>query len=471
MTMLDGLLILLFIICSYFSILLILKRKGVLEKYNISLHGPILMIRTKRGLKLIEKIAEKKRFWKAFGSFGIVFCFIVMVLLVITLIMQLSLLFTITPEQKELLPTPDMALILPGLNPLLPVEYLFFIIIAMIVAIIVHEFSHAFLTIIGKVKVKSLGLLMIIIPLGAFCEPDEEGLKKIKRSKRMRVYAAGPMSNFVVAFIVLSLFSFVFMSAVQPVEGIEVSTVGSDTPAEEFGFTKGMVITSINNTTINTYDDFYYSLNNTESNQTVEISYFYKEKYYTKYVKLIDKYDVYYQNYIDAYDYIPNSTKQNISIFKGKGYLGVGPNPYDRVYYVNSLKNPYTYDFPDGFLNVYVLPFLGFYTGYNPLNAPFTHSFEITGPLGFLPTDVFWFIVNALYWIFWLNILVGMFNVLPIVPFDGGFLYLDAINSLIKRIKKDITDEKRESIAKNIALVTSLTILFLVIIPFFFRYI
>ena len=143
----------------------------------------------------------------------------------------------------------------------------------MAIAIIVHEFSHGILTFVGKLKVKSLGILYLIIPIGAFCEPDEEQLKKTETAKRMRVFAAGPMSNFVVAFIVLFLFSFVFMSAVQPVEGMHIFYIVPHTPAEEIGLSKGVVITSINDTEITGLDDFYKAIENTSAYQKINISF------------------------------------------------------------------------------------------------------------------------------------------------------------------------------------------------------
>jgi len=455
MTILEGLLVFLSIVFIYFAIVIFLKKKSILEKYNMSLYGPALMIRTNKGKKLVEKIAEKKRFWKAFGSFGVVYCFIVMFIMVFVFVWQFFFLLglDLTPAQKAGLPGPEMALILPGINPILPLESIFYIILALIVAMIVHEFSHGILTIVSKLKIKSLGLLLIIIPMGAFCEPDEEGLKKTKRTNRMRVYAAGPMSNFVVAFVVLFLFSFVFMSAVQPIDGAEVLYTYDDTPADEIDLSAGTLIISINDTSVDTISDCGYAISEIEPYHTVNISYIYAGK--TAHTQV---------NLTSWFNYTQNESHKNLS------FLGVGFNTV-KGDYVSSLKNPLMYNFPNGFLNVYILPIAGFYTGYNPLNSPFTDNFEITGPLGVLPDEVFWVIVNALYWIFWLNLLVGMFNVLPIIPFDGGFLYMDGLGSLVKRIKKDISDEKRDFIVKNITLVTSLTILFLVIFPFFFKYI
>jgi len=76
----------------------------------------------------------------------------------------------------------------------------------------------------------------------------------------------------------------------------------------------------------------------------------------------------------------------------------------------------------------------------------------------------------VVYWIFWLNLVVGLFNILPIVPLDGGYLFNDAVNSLLRRVKKDMSNERREKIVKNISLIVSLTVLFLVIFPFFIKY-
>ena len=133
------------------------------------------------------------------------------------------------------------------------------------------------------------------------------------------------------------------------------------------------------------------------------------------------------------------------------------------------LKNPFE-KFPDSFLIFYIIPFTGYLQGYNPIVSPFTNSYMLTGPLSVIPNDAFWIIVNALYWIFWLNLAVALFNVLPMVPLDGGYLFNDAVGSFIKRVKKGISDEKLEKAVKNISLALSLFILLLIVFPYLIKY-
>ncbi|MBD3404684.1 MAG: hypothetical protein GF411_00945, partial [Candidatus Lokiarchaeota archaeon] len=154
-----------------------------------------------------------------------------------------------------------------------------------------------------------------------------------------------------------------------------------------------------------------------------------------------------------------------------ESFLGIGLNVYDTNKFISYLQHPFTEDFPDGLLLVYSLPFFGYWAGYNPLVAPFTQGYELAGPLSLLPQSVFWGIANGLYWIFWLNLVVGMFNVLPMVPLDGGFLFSDAIRRIINRVKGSISEEKRENIVRNVTVFISLLILFVVLFPWFIKYI
>ena len=461
MTVIDGLLIFFTIVLVYFIIVLYLNKKGILKKYNITLWGPALMWRTSKGKKILKKISSKKRFWKAFGSSGVVLCFIVMIVMTALIVWQTWAILEFTPEQREMLPGPEFILVLPGINPIIPIDFLWYIIIGLIIAMVFHEFSHGILTLVSKLKVKSLGLLYLIVPIGAFCEPDEEELKKAKTKSRMRIYAAGPTANFVVVLVTLLIFSFGFMSAVQPVaDGAKIYSIDNNSPAESIGLEQGYVITYFNNTRIKSASDYYEVLLNTSANTSIPITYYNGQDRIDKFVYLTDLYTEHEKR---GY--------QNNASFKGVGYLGIfllNDNVFNM--YISALKNPFRGGSPNAFLLVYILPLWGYFQGYNPIIAPFTNSYIITGPLSVIPGPIFWFIVNALFWIFWINLAVAIFNVLPIIPLDGGFLFNDALGAFVRRVKKGVTKEQQESISQKITVGLSLFLLFLVLFPFFIKY-
>jgi membrane-associated protease RseP (regulator of RpoE activity) len=464
MTVTDGLIIFFSILLCYFILAFIFHKKGILKKYNVSFYGPFLLLRTKKGLALLKKISRKKRFWEAYGSFGIVFCLISGLIVLIFFIWNFIFLLGITPEQKAAIPGPEFILALPGINPILPMEYFFYIILAFIVAIIVHEFSHGILSYAGDLKVKSMGLIYIIIPFGAFVEPDEKQLKNTTIPKRMRVFAVGALSNFVVAFVCILLISVIFISSVQPSSGLTVFNVYEDSPFDDAGIKKGAIITQINEFDLTNNESnkegvslYRNIINQTSANDTILVSYRYNGALYSKYVDLVDKYTYFYNNNV----LLNNSTK-------GKGFDGV----YDFIWVKGNLdkvKNPITN--LSNFVYFIFIPVMGYFDGFNPIVDPFIDSYRIEGLLGSLPKPIFWGIINALYWIFWLNLMVGLFNVLPMVPLDGGYLLNDLIRGAVKKLKKNISNDKTDIIVKNVSLVISLTILLLILFPLIIKYI
>jgi membrane-associated protease RseP (regulator of RpoE activity) len=289
-------------------------------------------------------------------------------------------------------------------------------------------------------------------------------MKKAKILPRARIYAAGPTANFVVVLVSILLFSFVFMPAVQPAApGAVVFMVDKDSPAEHIGLQPGVIITSFNGTVLQNGSDYFYALNQTFANESITVTYMKNSVSYTSQVTLDDKY----------VEFAKRSTEyvNNVS-YKGKGYIGIQSLLRDSVFkeYLGILKNPFA-GFPQSFLSFYSLPILGYFAGYNPIAAPFIDSYKITGPLEALSPSMFWMFVSALYWIFWLNLAVSLFNVLPMVPLDGGFLFNDGVRALVMKIKKGITDEYKEKIVKNVSLVISLLILVLILLPFIIKYV
>jgi len=437
------------IISLYFAILLFLKKKGLFERYNLSFYGPLLMWKTEKGKKVIHRLARRERFWELFGIFSIALCFILMVVMFAYLVWQfLWLKAHISKEILQRMPGANMVIAIPVINPILPVGYT---ILGLAIAVVVHEFSHGILGVVGKIRIKSLGILAFIFPIGAFVEPDEDQLKEMDRKKRMKIFAAGPAMNILVAMFCIVLLSFVLMPSVVPAaDGVGVMYIDKNSPAEDIGLKPGSIITEINGSEIHSVYDFMEVMNRTYANQTVHISYVTGREKYSTSVTLADKYVF---------------TEQEEDI--GKGFLGIGPTDYFK-YDLKILQNPF-YRFPLGFLYIYTLPLTGFSTGYNPLVTPYNDFYVTKGIVSLLPHDVFWGLINALYWIFWLNFAVGIFNVLPIFPLDGGYLLQDSIDSILDRLS--INTKMKEKIVKAVVSCISIITLLLVFSPLMIKYI
>src|SRR5256884_6918459 len=197
-------------------VLYALQRRGLLEPRGLQpsaqAGGPFLMGKTVRGRQWIDRLARPARFWRFFGDLAIVLVGITMVGTTLLLLWEATLVQS--PAVRGNPPSPDLLLGLPGINPIIPLGYGIF---GLAVAIILHEFSHGILARVAKIKIRSLGLIFLIFPIGAFVEPDEEELRALPRRDRARLFAAGPATNIVLAILFAGVFSSVMAASGQPV--------------------------------------------------------------------------------------------------------------------------------------------------------------------------------------------------------------------------------------------------------------
>ena len=505
----EGWLIALVLVALWIALVYALYRRGYVKKEGgVSLFGPAIMLKTTRGKKFIERIGKHK-IWEVYGYVGLLLSFLVMILVFLLLIWQAYMVTTIPASRA---PSPVEALGIPGINPIIPIWYG---ILGLIVAIVFHELSHGLLTAFHRLKIVSLGVLLFIVPIGAFVEPDEDELLNAQRIKRMHVFAAGPTTNIVLAIVFLLLFS-LSIGAVSPAHsGVYVSSVGGlnanevhigdiiysingtkintlkdfenantampgkrvsvgvwrggehkinlvsgmvvmsvmkDYPAHQAGIRAGWIFYSVNGTIIRNYSDFLNALNKTHAGERVEIvmlnntlSHVYLN------VTLADKYD-YYEKYQ------PNLNKGE---YKGKGFLGVstafmGILPGSPSQLKQFLSNPYAgangpSEMFRATMSLIALPFLGLM----PFPAAYENVFTV-------PFAGFWILVNSFYWIFWLNLMLGLTNLLPAVPLDGGYLFKDLMTYLSTKLKS----KNPETTASNITTFFSLLVLILIIWQF-----
>ncbi|HII39729.1 MAG TPA: PDZ domain-containing protein [Thermoplasmata archaeon] len=411
-----------------------LQHRKLLEPRNLSLAGPILMWRTGRGRNLIDRLARPKRFWRAFGDVSIVLVVAAMVGTTVLLLWEATLVQSAAVRANP--PSPDLLLGLPGINRLIPLGYGVF---GLAVAIVLHEFCHGILARAVDVKVRSVGAIFLVVPIGAFVEPDEDEMRRLPPRQRSRLYAAGPATNLLLAVLFGFLFSSIMMAAVTPVHngvGI-VGFSGPDSGALKAGLQPYSIITNVNGTEVNSYSDFVNAMAEVRPNTTIAVQ----------------TYNVNNGTYFDAavtvgYD---NAT--------GRPLLGIYALDVSTDYY-HPLTNPDRFGgVPGAILSYIALPF----AGRAPIQDPEISFYKVSGPFAALPPAVFWVFTNSLYWLFWLNAMLGATNALPAVPLDGGYVFKDGMNTLVSRLRRGIRAEDRDRIVKQVSYLFALLILALIL--------
>lgn len=524
----DILLVLLAIVAFVFFVRLA-DRKGWIKKYGMKAYGPFLMWSTKRGRRIIDRLAAPKRFWQVYAAASKWICAAVMFLMMALLLWQATLVSRI-PAQNA--PGLELMLGIPGINPIIPLWYG---ILGLLVAIVIHEVAHGILTRVGNMEIRSMGILLLIVPMGAFVEPDEDALVKADKRRRMSVFAVGPATNIIVGLVFALIFSSAMMGSVDPVRdnpivvsladngpakmaglsfgaqivqmdgttienyddfyyfagpdpgdnvtvsyylekelraaevtaGVVLTSVSSGYPADKAGLKPGMIIYSLNDTVIRNDSDLRDALRSTVGGQTVNVTaltfdrdmgYYVTAPTITS-VTLISRL-AYYQ------DISPGSVGDDFEDYGFMGinsaYMGMGVN--DPGIILQRLSTPFAdandfSSFVTSSLRYIALPFYGL----APLTSTITDLYEPQGAWAALPGSAFWVLVNCAYWIFWINLMVGMTNVLPAVPLDGGYLFRDGLDSLVKRFFGKASEDER---AKHVRMITrglALFVLFLII--------
>ena len=423
-----------------------------LDKKNISFFGPFLMWRTKKGREIINHLAKIRKFWNLYADISIVVVIISMILMFLVLLWEATLVPRIPPENA---PTPQMILGIPGINPYIPLWYG---IIGLAVAMIFHETAHGILTRVAKLKILSLGLLMFIVPVGAFVEPDEEGVTNTTHKKRARLFSVGPGTNIFLAFVFAMIFSWGFMSSVSvPEDGVVIFGIQKDYPAANATIMPWTRIIEINGTHVSNDDDFSAVMAQTHPGQNITMKGYYKgeEKSFNVTLASIDKY-TYYSTYYP---------EQNKDEYKNVGYIGVSvSNPQ---YLLNTMQGPVRNSHSGMELlgNLFTYGITLPMGGYIPFPNDFRSVFEVHGPMATLG-DSFWILAAVMYWIMWINLMIGLTNSLPAVPLDGGYVFRDGLHVLMKKLTPRIKDESRDKIVSATGSFFAYAVLLLIIWQF-----
>jgi len=322
---------------------------------------------------------------------------------------------------------PASYLLLPGINPILPLFYGW---LAIVCAIVIHEGAHGIIARNLGFNVKSSGLLFfLIIPIGAFVDVDEEQIEKSKHKDSLRVMAGGVAGNTVIAVISLIALLLLVNGLTPVVNGVYISDVVEGMPAEQAGLLTADVFVSIDGVPIGTYEEDLLPLFEDKSpGDTVYVTVSRGENWNEQY-----------------------STPITLTESNGTAVMGIT---------LGNLRTQERIDFYGTVtldtLTLYMVP-----PSLAPSIVPFSDTFSQFYTHSFGPN---WQVyANIFYWLWFVNLNVAIFNALPIYPLDGGRI-LDI--SLKNILAKKASEKTISRITRAVTATLILVLLMIAIIPF-----
>ncbi len=424
----------LLVVVAYGAVVYALYRSGrVGPDRTFSLFGPALMIKTRRGRSLLDRWGRFARFWSVVADVGVVLAGVAMATIVGLLVLGAVASFRISAAQA---PTLQEAVGLPGINPFIPLGYG---IVALVIGVVLHELMHGVIARSQKIGVKSLGILWFVVPVGAFVEQDDAEMLAAPRRRRDRVAAAGVLANFALALVFFLLLSGVIATSVSAnANGVGVAYVEPNTPAANASLGSGDIITSINGTSTTTAALFQSALERSTPGENVSLTY-----YSTSLGRSVSTRVV----------LAPSPT------VPGRGYLGVAVYGFTPSEIRQVLVSPLGSDQGalSGAVDWLLLPILSL----EPISGTTTGFFHVSGPFAAAGPGAFWVGANVLYWLAWMNLLLGLSNALPLVPLDGGLLFRDFAASVASRLRRGWTDARLETFAGRAVVASSVLVLIL----------
>ncbi len=464
------------LIGAWYLGLLALERRGILDRWNATRAlGIILMLRTNRGKRVLERVSQPRRFWRAYGEFSIWLCFAVMAVVLLLLFLT-ALAITMEPHQ-EVLPARDLLLI-PGVTSFVP---FWWPVTALIIALIIHEYSHGIQARAHGMQVRSFGLLLAgPLPVGAFAEPEYEEMIRAPRRERMRLYAAGPSINLLACWIVLILLSATATGFAATNDGVHAVGIIEDTGAEDAGLKPYETITQINDVPVIDYSSFTEVMSDFEAGDSATMTVLTPPSQGEVEERLIEVV------FTDQWDYLMNECREDencdeaaleellaeLEIEKGDAFLGVS-GLQSSTAAVDNWGYFFNDDFSPGEKVVGTifapLAMLGVPIALDGHTMNLEQRAMLTAGDGAiastLGTEGMLAAFDFLFWLAWINFLLGFANLIPMVPFDGGHLVRDGTHSVIKCVARKMDPLKAENLALRLSRMSSLFILFIIAIP------
>jgi len=397
------------------------------RKKALSRQGIIFMYRTQFGVDLINYVGDNFKRGLHFLKYIIIGVGFVLMVAMLWMLGQTIAIYLLFPEITKVIKAPPIAPLIPyfpklfGMQDFFPPFYFTYFIVALAIVAVVHEFSHGIFMRLFKVKIKATGLVFLGPILGAFVEEDRNSFEKKKKVEQMTVLGAGVFANLIFALIFYGLyvaFFFVSFSA----SGYAFNAYAD--AAVPIANITGMVEDEGNLTRIMTTSgkDFYANTANLEQINLSSVDFIiaYEDAPAVKVCMtgaIVQMNDARIRGREDIIAFMLSTepgdevkiiteseegpTEYNVVLGEhpsgnGIGYLGVGYGSVE----------------PKGFIQSSLVFFMSFKdssTYYTPIwDGEFVYFFY----------HLFW-------WIMIINLLVAIFNMLPLGILDGGrFFYL-----------------------------------------------
>ncbi len=233
------------------------------NKKHITYKGGISIIRWKRGKEILDVIANKyRKILPAIGILSIVVGILATVLSIFY-ILQFSLRF----QQAFALALPSVS----GVSypaPIIGVPFWYWV-IGVFVIVFVHESMHGIFARLDNVRIKSYGLItFLVLPIGAFVDPDEKQIKKLSVLKKLRLLSSGSFINIFLGLLFLAVAAGLFFN-IYETKGVVFAGTAEDMPANKAGLSG--TITVINGQSVKTIQDLSKILNGTEPGTEIQI--------------------------------------------------------------------------------------------------------------------------------------------------------------------------------------------------------
>ena len=364
----------------------------------------LILIHTPFGLEFFDKVA-KWRIAKFYARFNTYLMPAITALAIFLILGSLMVMFADAQAREGVRGVgPAANLLIPGFNPYLPITYG---LAALVITIIIHEAGHGIVARVHNIRVDSTGIVLFLgIPVGAFVNIEREELNRATLKQKSAVLTAGPLNNMILAGACL-VAMYVVMSTLTPLPpdpnapqfGIMVISVNGGSLAESLGIEANSVIQYVAGQQIMSLDDLSASLRANLGN-TIEISWLNK-----------------------AGDTIEREVTLPAAVEPGKGTLGVSVTVLARD--PQQVLDTYKNQFSQNPLAILLPPtFQQGFVPFSDLMAP-KYTSSVFG-------DNFAPVANMLFWLWFINFNVGIFNALPLGPLDGGQLYGAVIENRAK---------------------------------------